>query len=70
MPNRGYGLTAHQKEILKLSSLGLTDYKIARKLKTEPPNITRSRTDALRKIETERGDIAWFDDLKPKTRRY
>jgi DNA-binding NarL/FixJ family response regulator len=61
--NYGCGLTAREREILRLSARGLTDYRIARKLRVEAPNITRSRVNALRKIEKAQGDLAFLDSL-------
>ena len=63
MVNYGCGLTAREREILRLSAKGLTDYRIARKLRVEAPNITRSRLNALRKIERARADLEFFDSL-------
>ena len=63
MVNYGCGLTAREREILRLSAKGLTDYRIARKLRVEAPNITRSRLNALRKIQKAQADLAFFDSL-------
>jgi transcriptional regulator len=43
--------------------MGLTDYRIARKLRVEAPNITRSRLNALRKIKKAQADLAFFESL-------
>lgn len=44
-------LTDREKAILRLKAEGISDYKIARKLKMETSNVTRSRKNALKKIE-------------------
>ena len=63
MVNCACGLTAREREILRLTALGLIDYRIARKLKVEAPNVTRSRLNALKKIEKARADLEFFDAL-------
>ena len=63
MVNCACGLTAREREILRLTALGLTDYRIARKLRVEAPNVTRSRLNALKKIEKARADLAFFNGL-------
>lgn len=57
-------LTEREKAILKLKTQGLSDYKIARKLKVTAPNITRSRKAALIKLERARADLDFADRLK------
>jgi DNA-binding NarL/FixJ family response regulator len=44
-------LTEREKAILRLKAEGASDYKIAHQLKMETPNVTRSRKNALKKIE-------------------
>lgn len=39
-----------EKTILRLKTDGVSDYKIARKLRMEMPNVTRSRKNTLKKI--------------------
>ena len=63
MVNCACGLTAREREILRLAALGLTDYRIAHKLRVEAPNVTRSRLNALKKIEKAKTDLAFFDGL-------
>ena len=63
MVNCACGLTAREREILRLTALGLTDYRIARKLRVEAPNVTRSRLNAIKKIEKARADLEFFDGL-------
>ena len=63
MVNCACGLTAREREILRLAALGLTDYRIARKLRVEAPNVTRSRLNAIKKIEKAKADLAFFDGL-------
>jgi transcriptional regulator len=57
-------LTEREKAILKLKTQGLSDYKIARKLKVTAPNITRSRKTAFLKLERARADLDFVDKLK------
>jgi len=52
-----YGVNRAGKAILRLKADGVSDYKIARKLKMETPNVTRSRKNALKKIELARADL-------------
>ena len=42
----------------------MSDYKIARKLKMETPNVTRSRKNALKKLERAKADLEFADKLK------
>jgi transcriptional regulator len=60
-------LTDRERQILRLKAEGVSDYKIARKLKIETPNVTRSRKNALKKIERARTDLMFVDGLKTKT---
>jgi transcriptional regulator len=57
-------LTERERKILRLHSEGFTDYRIAKKLKMETPNVTRSRKNALKKIERARADLQFVDKLK------
>ena len=57
-------LTIREKEILRLKAEGLTDYKIAHKLKIETPNVTRSKKNALMKIEHAKADLEFAEGLK------
>jgi DNA-binding NarL/FixJ family response regulator len=56
-------LTEREKAILKLHSQGLSDYKIARKLKITAPNVTRSKKSALLKLQRAKTDLEFFDGL-------
>lgn len=58
------GLTERERAILRLKSEGLSDYKIARKLKMETPNVTRSRRNALKKLEHARADLSFIERLE------
>jgi transcriptional regulator len=58
-------LTERERQILRLHSEGLNDYRIAKKLKMETPNVTRSRKNALKKIERARADLEFINALKP-----
>jgi DNA-binding NarL/FixJ family response regulator len=57
-------LTERERQILRLHSEGLTNYRIARKLKMEKPNVTRSRKNALKKLKRARADLEYIDRLK------
>ena len=50
-------LTEREKQILSLKKDKLSDYEIARKLKVDAGNVTRSRLTALRKIERAQADL-------------
>jgi DNA-binding NarL/FixJ family response regulator len=52
-------LTKRERAILQLAKQGLSDYKIARKLKTDPPSVTRSRKNAQNKVYQIINDIEW-----------
>ena len=56
-------LTERERQILRLHFEGLSDYRIARKLNMEMPNVKRSRKNALTKIEHAKADIAFIDGL-------
>ena len=57
-------LTERERQILRLNTEGLSDYKIAKKLRMETPNVTRYRKNALKKIEHARADLEFIDKLK------
>jgi transcriptional regulator len=57
-------LTERERAILRLKAEDISDYKIARKLKMEIPNVTRSRKNALKKLERARADLEFVDGLK------
>jgi transcriptional regulator len=50
-------LTEREKQILRLKKSNLSDYEIARKLKVDAANVTRSRKTALCKIERAQADL-------------
>ena len=50
-------LTEREKQILRLKKSNMSDYKIARKLRVDAGNVTRSRLTALRKIERAQADL-------------
>ncbi len=56
-------LTEREKEILRLRQQGLSDYKIGRKIGADPPNITASRKNALRKLQRANEDLAWAKQI-------
>jgi transcriptional regulator len=57
-------LTEREKAILRLKDEGMSDYRIARKLKMETPNVTRSRKNAVKKLEHAKADLEFIDKLK------
>jgi DNA-binding NarL/FixJ family response regulator len=59
-------LTEREKQILRLNAEGLSDYRIARKLNMEMPNVKRSRKNALKKIELARADLLFVEGLNKK----
>jgi hypothetical protein len=52
-------LTERERIVLQLSQQGLSDYKIARKINTDPPSITRSRKNAHKKLIDAARDLEW-----------
>jgi len=52
-------LTEKERRILELAAKGLSDYKIARHLDSSPPNVTRSRINALQKLRGAEQDLLW-----------
>ncbi len=56
-------LTEREKDILQLKGDGLSDYKIARKLKMETPNVTRARKNALKKLERAKADLEFVEKI-------
>jgi len=52
-------LTDRERIILKLSEQGLSDYRIARKINTDPPSVTRSRKNAHKKLMEAMTDLEW-----------
>jgi DNA-binding NarL/FixJ family response regulator len=49
--------------ILQLVGKGLIDSKIARKINTDPPSVTRSRKNAQRKLREAKIDIEWAQKI-------
>ena len=52
-------LTERERTILQLAKQGLSDYRIARKINTDPPSVTRSRKNAHRKLIDAVTDLQW-----------
>ena len=52
-------LTERERTILQLGRQGLSDYKIARKINTDPPSVTRSRKNAHKKLSDALTDLDW-----------
>ena len=57
-------LTERERKILRLYADGFSDYRIAKKLKMETPNVTRSRKKAFKKIEYAKADLEYVNNLK------
>ncbi|HJW65692.1 MAG TPA: hypothetical protein VJ507_02800 [Candidatus Bathyarchaeia archaeon] len=53
------GLTERERTILQLARQGLSDYRKARKINTDPPSVTRSRKNAHRKLTDATTDLEW-----------
>jgi DNA-binding NarL/FixJ family response regulator len=52
-------LTEKEHLILQLAKQGLSDYRIARKINSDPPSVTRSRKNAHKKLISAFKDIEW-----------
>jgi DNA-binding NarL/FixJ family response regulator len=52
-------LTERERTILQLSQQGLSDYRIARRINTDPPSVTRSRKNAQKKLVKAAIDLEW-----------
>ena len=56
-------LTERERVILQLARQGLSDYRIARKINTDPPSVTRSRKNAHKKLQEAETDIEWAKEI-------
>jgi DNA-binding NarL/FixJ family response regulator len=56
-------LTERERIILHLETMGLSDYKIARKMKSTPPSITRSKQNAHRKLKNAQIDMQYAQKI-------
>lgn len=56
-------LTQRERKILTLRKEGLSDYKIARRLEVDPPSITKSRENAIKKLQQAQEDLEWAKTL-------
>ena len=52
-------LTERERAILEFAQQGLSDYKIARKINSDPPSVTRSRKNAQKKLLEAVTDLEW-----------
>ena len=52
-------LTERERIILQFAKQGLSDYKIARKINTDPPSVTRSKKNAHKKLAKAATDLQW-----------
>ena len=57
-------LTDRERQVLRLHYEGLNDYRIAKMLKIETPNVTRARKNALKKLEHAKADLEFADNIK------
>jgi len=67
-------LTDFERKVLELSRRGSTDYRIARDLSSDVSTVSRSRKNALRKLQEAEEDLVWarslgFEDFKTMPRR-
>jgi len=63
-------LTERERVILQLARQGLSDYRIARKINTDPPSVTRSRKNAHKKLQDAKTDIEWAKKIGIKSSQY
>ena len=56
-------LTERERIILQLETQGLSDYKIARKMKSAPPSITRSKQNAHKKLKKAQIDMQYAQKI-------
>ena len=56
-------LTERERVILELAGKGLSDYKIARRINTDPPSVTRSRKNAQKKLSAAKTDLEWAEKI-------
>jgi DNA-binding NarL/FixJ family response regulator len=56
-------LTDRERIILQLETKGLSDYRIARKINTDPPSITRSRQNAHKKLKQAQNDLQYAQQI-------
>ncbi len=56
-------LTPRERQILERAAQNLSDYKIARELNCDPPSVTRSRKNALRKLRAAEQELTWAKEL-------
>jgi DNA-binding NarL/FixJ family response regulator len=59
-------LTGRERAVLRLRAEGLSDYGIARRLRVDASGVTRSRLNAVRKIERARVDLEFARLVKGK----
>jgi len=63
-------LAEREKQILRLKKGNISDYEIARKLRVNVGNVTRSRLTALRKIERSQADLDFTLQVGVKIKFY
>jgi len=57
-------LTERERKILALRKKGLSDYKIARELNVDPPSVTQSRQNAMRKLREAAEDLNFAKQIE------
>jgi DNA-binding CsgD family transcriptional regulator len=57
-------LTERERQILLLYARGFSDYRIARKLRMDAPNVYRARKAALKKLDEAKTDLSFAEKLK------
>ena len=56
-------LTERERIVLQLETKGLSDYRIARKIKTDPSSITRSKQNAYKKLKKAQNDLKYAKQI-------
>jgi DNA-binding CsgD family transcriptional regulator len=62
-------LTERERRILQLTNQGLSEYRIARELGCDPPNIYRAKKNGLKKLGAAEKDLEWAMANCPKLLR-
>ena len=56
-------LTERERIILQMETKGLSDNRIARKIKTDPPSITSSRQNAHKKLKQAQNTLQYAQKI-------
>ena len=57
------GLTKRERRILELATMGMSDYKIARNLRVNPPIVEKAHKSAQKKLVDAQKDVEWATKL-------